>query len=346
MTTQIEETKQLEKKEKSGASHDRFFKDSFSNPKRAKKLLEFILTKKEKQIYDISKLKVEKDSFKEARHADLILSIPFRKNPNLRAKVFILLEHKSHYDKGLFEQVLDYLILLRKWIIGQTGHPELIIPVLFYHGKQAMKWKDSLQEEDFKDFFNKIPVETRKDMLNFNIRIINTKDSRVRKFFKNKGSECWGFIKLLDEIWDIKNPDIERVRYIIKTDFGEELKGATKEEETELVLSLISYLQSAGGLREAIWKTVEKQLIKDKILRGGYMSVVESIKEEARLEGRQEGRLEGIQKGRQEGIQKGIQQVVVNMLKKKADISFISEVTGLPEKEIKEFKNGSYNEEE
>ena len=337
MTTQIEKTTQIEEIKKSGASHDQFFKDSFSNPKRAKKLLEFILTKKEQQVYDIDKLKVEKDSFKEARHADLIFSIPFRKNPEIRARVFILLEHKAYYDKGLFEQVLDYLILLRKWTIGQTGHPELIIPVLFYHGKGAMKWKDSLQKEDFKDFFKKIPVETRKDMLNFNIRVINTKDPKVRKFFK--GSECWGFIKLLDEIWDIKDPDRERVRKIIKDYFGKELKEATEEEETELVLSLIRYLKSAGGLRKAVWQTAEKQLKKDKTLKGGtYMSVVESIKEE--------GRQEGIQKGRQEGRQEERWQVVANMLKKKADISFISEVTGLPEKEIKKFKNGSYNEEE
>ena len=323
-------TKQIEKIKKSAFSHDRFFKDSFSNPKRAKKLLEFILTKKELQVYDINKLKVEKDSFKEARYADLILSILFRKNPKIRARVFILLEHKAYYDKGLFEQVLDYLILLRKWIIGQTGHPELIIPVLFWHGKGAMKWKDSLQEEDFKDFFNKIPVETRKDMLNFNIRIINTKDPKVRKFFKNKGSECWGFIKLLDEIWDIKDPDIERVRYIIKTYFGKELKGATEEEETELILSVIRYLQSAGGLRKAVWQEAEKQLIKDKILKGGtYMGVVESIKEE----GRQEGEIRGEKRKEK--------QFILNLLKKKADISFISEVTGLPEKEIKKFKNGS-----
>ena len=93
---------------------------------------------------------------------------------------------------------------------------------------------------------------------------------------------------------------------------------------------MIRYLQSAGGLRKQVWQEAEKQLIKDNILKGGtYMGVVESIKEEGRLE----GEIRGIQKGRQE--------VILNMLKKKADISFISEVTGLPEKEIKKLKNGS-----
>ena len=36
------------------------------------------------------------------------------------------------------------------------------------------------------------------------------------RFFK--GSECWGFIKLLDEIWNIKDSDIERVRKIVEED--------------------------------------------------------------------------------------------------------------------------------
>ena len=51
------------------------------------------------------------------------------------------------------------------------------------------------------------------------------------------------------------------------------------------------------------------------------MDIREHIKEKGRWEGRQE--------------------VVLNMLKEKADISFISKVTGLSEKEIKKLKNGS-----
>ena len=94
--------KQFKNTKREVFSHDRFFKDTFSDPKRAKKLLEFILTKKEVQVYEISEFKIEKDSFKEGRQADLILSIPLKKNPKQRARIFILLEHKSHYDKNLF----------------------------------------------------------------------------------------------------------------------------------------------------------------------------------------------------------------------------------------------------
>jgi len=73
--------------------------------------------------------------------------------------------------------------------------------------------------------------------------------------------------------------------------------------------------------------------------------VREIIKEKGRWEGRQEGRQKGRQEGRQEGLQEGRQeerqQVVLNMLKEKADIAFISKVTGLSEKTIRKLKNGS-----
>ncbi len=45
--------------------------------------------------------------------------------------------------------------------------------------------------------------------------------------------------------------------------------------------------------------------------------------------------------GRQEGLQEGRQQVVLNLLKEKADIAFISKVTGLSEKTIRKLKNRS-----
>ena len=50
-----------------------------------------------------------------------------------------------------------------------------------------------------------------------------------------------------------------------------------------------------------------------------------------------------MQKGRQEGVQKR-NEIVLNMLKKKLDVSFISEVTGLSEEEIKKLSVRSQKE--
>ena len=48
------------------------------------------------------------------------------------------------------------------------------------------------------------------------------------------------------------------------------------------------------------------------------------------------------QKGMEKGMEKGRRSVALNMLKKQADMAFISEVTGLSVEEIKKLKNGSF----
>ena len=53
----------------------------------------------------------------------------------------------------------------------------------------------------------------------------------------------------------------------------------------------------------------------------------------------QEIRMEGVQQGMQQGWQERNYEVVSNMLKKNTDVDFISEVTGMPVKEIKKLKN-------
>ena len=60
-----------------------------------------------------------------------------------------------------------------------------------------------------------------------------------------------------------------------------------------------------------------------------------------RQEIREDAMQEGMQKGLQAGRQEGMRQVALNMLKEKADLTFISKVTGLSEDQINRLKNGS-----
>ena len=60
-----------------------------------------------------------------------------------------------------------------------------------------------------------------------------------------------------------------------------------------------------------------------------------------RQEIREDAMQEGIQKGLKAGRQEEKQQVALNMLKKEAEVSYISEVTGLSEDQINRMKNGS-----
>ena len=103
------------------------------------------------------------------------------------------------------------------------------------------------------------------------------------------------------------------------------------EKREDLFLSVVSYLKTAGGVSAKLWQQVENKAIQIGLLtRGGYMDIREEIRED--------GIQEGLQAGRQEGIQTGMKQVALNMLKEKADFSFISKVTGLSVTEINNLK--------
>ena len=316
-------------------THDNFFKLFYSDIELAKGLLKLIFSKKELEAYNLNKLRIEKDTF-EAKRADLIFSLPFKDYPKNRVKIFILLEHKSHYDKNSFSQLLDYQVLGRKHSIQQVGYPQPIITVLFYHGEQPPKWKKSLQEEDFGPFFSKIPVESRKNMLNYEPKIINTKDPKIQQALKGGRFKGYSIVKLLSEIWSLKKkkPTVSQINDTF-AECEEVWKGLKGEARRTVELRILEYLRDNTELDSKTWEKAEKLLIEAGILKKG--GLMQDVREIIKEKGRWEGQREGLRKGREEERQ----QVVLNMLKEKANISFIAKVTGLSEKEIKKLKNNS-----
>ena len=311
--------------------HDRLFKQAYSDPKIAKELFRLVFSEKEWLAFNWDSLRAEKDTFQDKR-ADLVFSISLKNEPGKIFKICLLLEHKSQYSQEIFYQILSY----QTFIIGKTWREEKeawpIIPVVFHHGKAAWRGRKSFQEEFWSDSFAKIPVSVQKDMLNYEVRLLDTHDSKIQNVLKDKNFKSRGFLNALKEIWSLKAEEDVLNEAVSLFDNWTGDKG-------DLLLSLGDYFwASIPGMTEELWKKVESEAVKKGIFsKGGYMNIREHIKEE----GRQEGRQEGIQKGQQEGIQKGQKQVILNMLKEKADIAFISKVTGLSEKEIQKLKNSS-----
>ena len=320
------------KRKKPKLTHDSFFKLFYSDTKLAKELLKLIFSKKELGAYNLNKLKIEKNTFEGNKTADLVFSLPLKAYPKSRVKIFILLEHKSHYDKDMFSQLLDYQVLGRKLSIQQTGYPQPIIAVLFYHGEQPLKWKKSLQEEDFGPFFSKIPAESRKDMLNYGLRIIDTKDPKIRQALKGGKFKGYSVIKLLSEIWSLKKkkPTVSQINNTF-AECEEVWKGLKGEARRTVELRILEYLKDNTKLDSKTWEEAEEQLIETGVLKqGGLMQDVREIIKE-------KGRWEGERKGRKERDK----EVVLNMLKEKINVSVISKVTGLSEEAIRKLKNGS-----
>ena len=318
------------KKKKPTFSHDSFFKHFYSDPKLAKELFQLIFSKKSLKACNWNKLKIEKDTFEDKR-ADLIFSIPLTACPRIKLRIFILLEHKAYYDKGLYSQLLRYQVLMREHHIQHLGKAMPVLSVLFYHGREPIKWSKTLQEEDFLENLSQIPFEFRKIMLNYGIKILDVKSPIVRGAYKNLRSRF--VIQLLSEIWSLKNPNPEKIKSIF-VGFKGLLKEASGQRRGDMVLKILEYLTDNAGLDLKTWKSAEELMVGEGILtKGGVMDIREHIKEKGRWEGQQEGMKKGMEKGKQE--------VVSNMLKKQLDFSLISEVTGLSEVEIKKLKNGS-----
>ena len=324
--------------------HDKFFKEVYSNPRFAVELFKLILTKEEWQACDWSKARLEKDSFKEGKSADLNYSVPLKKDSSSRLRISILLEHKSRYEKQLFSRFLYYQSSMHERAIQETGCPQPIILIGFYHGKEAWKWKLSFQETFFKDYFSKMPSSFRENMLDFKLRLLDVHALESKLLESKEFKKSKAILNIFRRIWSLKEKMTEGKLVKVLSEFG----SFTKKDES-LILSIAGYFGSFGMTRK-LWNKVEKRALKEGILKkGGFMDVRANIKEEGLLEGmkkglregRQEGRQEGRKEGHQEGRQEGRQEVILNMLKEKADISFISKVTGLPEKEIKKLKNGA-----
>lgn len=308
---------------KQTSHHDVFFKEFYSNPQFALELFQLIFSSEEMKAYDWAELKIEKDTFK-GKRADLVYSVPLKGNNKIRLKIFILLEHKSAYDRQLFTQLLNYQVFIHEQTVQGTKQASPVIPVLFYHGKAPWKWKLSFQETFFGDFLPEIPVLSRESMLNYKLRLLDANAPKVESVFKDTKFKSRGALYLLREVWSLKAElsEVEKVIKLLKDFEG---------KQDELIVSAADYLlRAVPGMNRELWETAEKRAVARGLLqKGGYMNVTERLKEE----GRQEGRQEGWQKGRQE--------VILKMLKEKADIAFISKVTGLSEKAIRKLKSNS-----
>ena len=327
-----------EAKPKSSVSHhDKFFKKAFSEPALAKALAKVILYKEELKVCNLKSLKVEEKQAK-ANKMDLILTMGLKDFPKEQIHILILVEHKSQYSKNFWQQFLEYQTIL----LIEAKSPFVLIPAVFYHGRSRWKHKISFQQAFLGEFFEKIPNSFKKSMLNWHARFIDTKDiedEELRKWLENPRSKASWVAKSMDKIWFLRH-DFKLLR---KLSLGIFRLFKNREE----LLSFSKYFGSAGVSKKD-WEKIEKEAKQKGLLKkGGLMAGFRDVEQEIRMEGIQQGMQQGIQQGIQQGMQQGMQQgwqernyeVVSNMLKKNTDVDFISEVTGMPVKEIKKLKN-------
>ena len=331
--------------------HDLFFKSFYSKPLFARELFKLIFDKEELSAYDWKNLKPEKDSLKEKR-ADLIFSVPLKLKPKHQVKIFILLEHKSHYTSQIYSQLLYYqTFLFESLSTKEKASP--IIPVVFYHGKSSWRWVKTFQEGVYKGFLEKLPIQSRRNMIDYEIKLLDIHDRSLEEVFKDTSFKSRGSLNLLKEIWGLKLNRFQ-LREILAL-FADFSLGQNRV----LIASVYRYLQAVlreGKKLKRLWESVEKELIEEGIFKkGGYMNILDHFKEEEHnkglriglhkglLKGRKEGLEKGLHKGLEKGRKEGLKEVALNMLNQKLDIALISKATGFSAKKLKKLKNGSLN---
>ena len=235
-------------------------------------------------------------------------------------------------------------MLIRPLLLNSLNSSSLKQNLKYTTGRTPWKWSKSFQDTVYKKFLKKIPVKLKRNMINYEIRLLDIQDPKLRRVFKDKSFKSRGALYLLKEIWSLKltHEDFKRVL----SGFSDFSDG----KEQGLFKSVSDYLQAVlreGEKVKKLWYKAEQELVEQEIFnKGGYMNISEYVEEKARLKGLRKGRREGLQKGlqkgKQEGLQKGKQaeqtKVILNMLKEKLDISLVSKVTGLSVKEIKKLQ--------
>ena len=298
--------------------HDILFKEAFSDPQFAKELFKLFLKERDFSSFNWDDLKTEKDTFKDLR-ADLMFSVTLKSDLKKPVKIYLLTEHKSQYTGKVYYQMLKYKTLTIGKSLEETGEACPVFGFLFYHGKKPWPGETSLKKGLWGRILSKIPLRLQKYMLDSELIVLDANDLEVKKAIKDKLIKSRGFLNLFS-----KSAVLRANAEELKKDLS--LFDNWSGDKEDLSLGLGNYLWAVvPGMTEKLWRELEQYSLEKGIFsKGGYMNTREYIKEEGRTEGLMEGR----------------QEVVSNMLKEKADVAFISKVTGLSVKEIKKLKNG------
>ena len=326
--------------------HDHLFKEVYSQSKYCVDILSLVFSKKEMSLFDWTTLKTEATTFVDKqfreKRMDLLVSALF-KNSRKPAKVLFLMEHKSQEDPELLRQFLMY----QAGIYQNTRDP--VLPV-FINQSPNKTWKGALDFHDFLDNFEgELKKRFKENVLNFCPRVLNIQALDIDKA---KGLTTRPILYILKHIWNLNDKKIKGLFTISR--------GLSQSEREALIVRAVDYVRQYDPtftwkiVREIEQTTVKKEErvmapllqysldeAREEGLKKGRLEGIEKGRQEGIQKGMQKGRLEGMQKGRLEGMQKGMQAVALNMLKEKADLSFISKMTGLSEAEIEKLKTRS-----
>lgn len=130
--------------------HDLFFKEIFSNQEYALDLIKATFPQSVLKSLDLSKIELESNSYVDETLKESFSDIVYRCSykDRLDIKISLLFEHKSNPQSHIHLQLLKYILNIWESNVKQKQKLNLVIPILFYHGKT--KWKYRRLSDVFK----------------------------------------------------------------------------------------------------------------------------------------------------------------------------------------------------
>lgn len=274
--------------EKQGSKpHDRFVKSLLSHHGAAVEFLRHALPQKVIDLLDMQQLQYTDASYttEELKEymSDIVLRVPFQ-NSLSEAEVTILIEHKSYRDRMTSIQMLSYLAEGYRQQIKNGKKQNVIIPVVYYHGKQ--KW----QIPSLTDYFKDVPTAVLQYIPQFSMEMLSIRDMPPEQIYAITNA-------MLRAAFMVQKGAHKRI-YALE-EYARVFNTLSAEKEGNFFISMMVYIFETGALEKSEVVRITKKLDDD------MKTKTMTIKEQLIAEGMEKGMERGIEKGMAKGIEKG-----------------------------------------
>ena len=134
--------------------HDKVFKEIESIKENVVDLINATFPDNIKNKLDLETLYLDNKSYIDENlgeyFSDLVYNCKYKDN-NKEVKISLLFEHKSSIPDYPHIQLLKYIVMVWDENIKQKKKPQIVIPVIFYHGKKKWKVRELFEYFDYVD---------------------------------------------------------------------------------------------------------------------------------------------------------------------------------------------------
>lgn len=309
----------MSKEEPLHLSHDAFMKQILSDRAAAISFMKTFLPVEVSSELDIENFRYVTHSYinkdLRERFADLLLEVPVKESAN-KVAVALLIELKSRKDKYVGFQLLEYVALGYKRQIAQKKDIQIILPVIYYHGKAKWEYRGILP------FFK-----------SYSERILQYVPQMEQVFIDLKQKSPDEIAKIEDDL--LKTTlNIQLLRFLNQVDVTLLIalfEGLKPSRYGNHLYAILVYLYTNFDLEKEFSNFIQK--IPEPI-KSSAMTISQRLRAEGRAEGILEGKAEGISVGKTEGIEESRIDFVIKSYDNGIEIPLIAKITGLTEAEV------------